>query len=108
MITGQLKNKIDGIWETFWTGGITNPLEVIEQITYLLFIKSLDDIEIAEEENSVVLGYDHEPLFPESDMRWSKFKHYEAGNMFEIIQNKVFPFIKTMGAKDSAYAKYMG
>ena len=65
MITGELRNKIDRIWETFWTGGITNPLEVIEQFTYLLFIKGLDDIEIAHEKNDVLLGIKSKRIFDE-------------------------------------------
>ena len=64
MITGELRSKIDRIWETFWTGGITNPLEVIEQFTYLLFIKDLDDNETIEESNAELLGIPFEGMFP--------------------------------------------
>ena len=111
MITGDLRNKVDKIWETFWTGGITNPLEVIEQFTYLLFIKGLDDKEIIKENDAVLLGIDFDRTFPEDkqDLRWSKFKNFEAETMYETIQNKVFPFIKNLhDDKESAYAKYMG
>ena len=58
MITGELRNKVDKIWEVFWTGGITNPLEVIEQFTYLLFIKQLDDVETTKENEASFLGVD--------------------------------------------------
>lgn len=112
MITGELKSKVDKIWETFWTGGITNPLEVIEQFTYLLFIKDLDEVETRKEAEALVLGVDFDMVFPEDKqhLRWSKFSN--EGNtevMYNIVLNEVFPFIKNLhGAKDSAYAKYMG
>ncbi len=111
MITGELKNKIDKIWETFWTGGITNPLEVIEQFTYLLFVKSLDDIETAKESDAALLKIPFQGMFPsdKENLRWSKFKNMEATEMYDIVLNQVFPFIKNLHQDgDSAYAKYMG
>ncbi len=66
MITGELKNKVDRIWEVFWTGGITNPLEVIEQFTYLLFIKQLDDVETTKENETSFLGLDYAGMFPQN------------------------------------------
>ena len=68
MITGELRSKVDKIWETFWTGGITNPLEVIEQFTYLLFIKGLDDKEIIKENDAILLGIDFDRTFPEDGL----------------------------------------
>lgn len=112
MITGELRSKVDKIWETFWTGGLTNPLEVIEQFTYLLFIKGLDDVETTKEAEATLLGVDFDRTFPEDkqDLRWSKFSNEgDAQKMYDIVQNKVFPFIKNLhGNKESAYAKYMG
>jgi type I restriction enzyme M protein len=111
MITGELKNKIDRIWETFWTGGITNPLEVIEQFTYLLFIKGLDDTETTKESDASLLGVPFEGIFPsdKQHLRWSKFKNMEATKMYQTVLNEVFPFIKNLHQDgDSAYAKYMG
>ena len=111
MITGELKNKIDKIWETFWTGGITNPLEVIEQFTYLLFIKGLDDIETTKERESMFLGIHYNGMFNEEqqEYRWSKFKNLEATEMYKVVSEGVFPFIKNLHENgDSAYAKYMG
>ena len=111
MITGELRSKVDKIWETFWTGGITNPLEVIEQFTYLLFIKGLDDKETIKENDAILLGIDFDRTFTEDkqNLRWSKFKNFEAETMYEIVANEVFPFIKNLHTnKDSAYAKYMG
>lgn len=112
MITGELKSKVDKIWETFWTGGITNPLEVIEQFTYLLFIKGLDEVETTKEAEAEILGIDFDRTFPmdKQHLRWSKFSNEgDSEKMYMIVQNEVFPFIKNLhGNKESAYAKYMG
>ena len=111
MITGELRSKVDKIWETFWTGGITNPLEVIEQFTYLLFIKGLDDKETMHESDAELFGIPFEGTFPSDKqyLRWSKFKNLEAEEMYRIVSDEVFPFIKNLHADgDSAYAKYMG
>lgn len=112
MITGELRSKVDKIWETFWTGGITNPLEVIEQFTYLLFIKGLDEIETTKEAEAEILGIDFDRTFPEDKqhLRWSKFSNEgDTEKMYFIVQNEVFQFIKNLhGDKESAYAKYMG
>lgn len=112
MITGELKNKIDRIWETFWTGGITNPLDVIEQFTYLLFIKQLDDVETTKENEANFLGVKYNPMFPGDcqKYRWSKFKNLgSADEMYDVVMNGVFPFIKNLHQDgDSAYSRYMG
>ncbi|MBE6022239.1 MAG: SAM-dependent DNA methyltransferase [Cellulosilyticum sp.] len=111
MLTGEMRNKIDKIWETFWTGGLTNPLEMIEQFTYLLFIKQLDEVETAKESDAVILGLPYEGMFPtdKQHLRWSQFKDKEAEEMYNIILNEVFPFIKSLHQDgDSAYSKYMG
>lgn len=112
MITGELRSKVDKIWETFWTGGLTNPLEVIEQFTYLLFIKGLDDIETKNEAEATLLGVPFDNTFTneQQHLRWSKFANEgNSEKMYEIVQNEVFPFIKKLhGHKESAYAKYMG
>ena len=112
MITGELKNKVDRIWEVFWTGGITNPLEVIEQFTYLLFIKQLDDVETRKEKTSAILKLPYKGMFPEDcqQYRWSQFKNLgDPQEVYRIVQEGVFPFIKNLHADgDSAYSKYMG
>ena len=110
MITGELRNKVDKIWEIFWTGGITNPLSVIEQFTYLIFIKSLDDKQTKEEKTASVLGLDPKKIFNENEqiLRWSNFKELEAQEMYDIVVNKVFPFIKNMNENnESSFSKYM-
>lgn len=112
MITGEIKNKVDKIWETFWTGGITNPLTVIEQFTYLLFIKSLDGAETIKEKEAEVLGIPFEGIFPEDKqhLRWNRFKQLGSPEeMYRVVSDEVFPFIKNLHGKDySAYSKYMG
>lgn len=111
MITGEIRSKVDKIWETFWTGGITNPLTVIEQFTYLLFIKGLDEQETTKEQEAGFLGMEHEGLFPKDKqhLRWSRFKQLgSAEEMYEVVSKEVFPFIKNLhGKEDSAYSKYM-
>lgn len=110
MVTGDLKHKVDKIWEIFWTGGITNPLSVIEQFTYLLFIKGLDDKQTGLEQNAEILGIDIDKIFSENQehLRWKNFKQLHANGMYEVVSKQVFPFIKNMhGDKKSAFAKYM-
>lgn len=120
MITGELKNKIDGLWEIFWTGGLTNPLDVIEQMTYLMFIRDLDDADNLHIKESAMLGLPYESIFAEevligdrqiagNQLKWSVFHDFPAQKMYSIMQEWVFPFIKNLhGNKESAYAKYMG
>jgi type I restriction enzyme M protein len=110
MVTGELKSKVDKIWEIFWTGGITNPLSVIEQFTYLLFIKGLDDKQNDEELDASILGLEPKMIFTEEQqhLRWKNFKQKGAVEMYEVVSRKVFTFIKKMhGDKDSAFSKYM-
>lgn len=110
MITGELKNKVDKIWEMFWTGGITNPLDVIEQITYLIFIRDLD---ILDSKNALAARMLHQPftsLFDDQHQlcRWSQFKNLSAERMYDVMSKQIFPFIKELHAdKNSAYSKYM-
>ncbi|MGF7060027.1 type I restriction-modification system subunit M [Brassicibacter mesophilus] len=112
MITGQIKNKIDKIWTDIWAGGITQPLTVIEQLTYLMFIRSLDEKEMENESIENLGGEVPNKIFPQTpdgkDMRWSKFKYKDAREIFEIVGQKIFPFIKSMNNnKESAFSRYM-
>lgn len=113
MITGELKNKVDRLWTTFWNNGISNPLTVIEQISYLLFIKRLDDEELAKEKRANRLGRPATGLrfsSEQQDMRWSKFKNMgDAEKMLEVVRDQAFPFIKSMGgsAAETSYARHM-
>src|SRR2546428_9266866 len=117
MLTGEIRSKIDALWNAFWTGGISNPLEVIEQITYLLFLRRLDDLHTLEENKAARLKEPMERrVFPEgddptgrpySDLRWSRFKNFAPGEMFDVVANHVFPFLRTLGGDDSTYAHHM-
>lgn len=119
MITGELKNKIDSIWNAFAAGGLVNPLEVIEQITYLMFIRDLDDSDNLKAKESAMLGLPYESIFSGevqvgerkidgNQLKWSVFRDFPAGRMYSIVQEWVFPFIKTLHSdKNSAYSKYM-
>ena len=120
MITGELKNRIDSIWEIFWTGGLTNPLDVIEQMTYLMFIHDLDSADTLRAKESAMLGLPFESIFAEevqignqtvdgTQLKWSVFHDFPAAKMYSVMQEWVFPFIKNLhGNKESAYSKYMG
>jgi type I restriction enzyme M protein len=99
MITGELKSKVDRIWDTMWSGGISNPLSVIEQLTYLLFIKRLDELQTRKERQAARTGKPiEEPIFtPKQDkLRWSRFKESAPETMFTIVRDEVFPFIKAL------------
>jgi type I restriction enzyme M protein len=117
MLTGEIRNQIDAIWNAFWSGGISNPLEVIEQITYLLFIRRLDDLQAVEELKASRLGTPVERVVfppgkdakgrPYNDYRWSEFKNREPREMYEIVSEHVFPFLRAMGGEGSTYAHHM-
>ena len=100
MITGVIKNKVDKIWTDIWAGGITNPLTVIEQLTYLMFIRSLDEKELEAEEFENMTGEKMDKIFPQSavgqSMRWSKFKNNDPRDIYDVISQRVFPAIKNM------------
>jgi type I restriction enzyme M protein len=111
MLTGEIRNKVDGLWTAFWTGGIANPLTVIEQISYLLFIKRLDDIHTLKELQANRTGKAiKDPVYSDEQqhLRWSKFKHLEPGEMLRLFQTEVFPFIKNMAtSSDTTFARAM-
>lgn len=120
MITGELKNKIDSLWDIFAAGGLVNPLDVIEQITYLMFIHDLDDSDSLHKKEAAMLGLPHSSIFDKevqigdrmvngNQLKWSSFRHFPAEKMYTVVQEYVFPFIKNLHEnKDSAYSKYMG
>ena len=119
MVTGELKNKIDGLWDIFAAGGLVNPLDVIEQITYLMFIYDLDDSDNLRAKESAMLGLPYKSIFAGevqvgdrkvegNQLKWSVFHDFPAGRMYSVMQEWVFPFIKNLhGDKNSAYSKYM-
>ena len=123
MITGDIKSSIDSIWDTFWTGGITYSITILEQMTYLFFMKMLDDAQKTKEANATIMGVAvKEPTFkegvwrnPDTDrdvpyntLRWSVFKNKEAEEMYRIISRDAFAFIKNLNdGKDSSYSRFM-
>ena len=119
MITGELKNKIDSLWDIFAAGGLVNPLDVIEQITYLMFIHDLDDSDNLRAKEAAMLGLPYTSIFANEvqvgdrtidgqQLKWSVFHDFPAGKMYSVMQEWVFPFIKNLhGDKNSAYSKYM-
>ena len=111
MLTGSVKNKVDAIWDDIWAGGITNPITVIEQLTYLMFIRSLDEKDLEAETFEALSGEELPKIFAsdaESQlMRWSRFKNLDAREMYDIVSQKVFPFIKGLGDENTAFSRYM-
>lgn len=112
MIIGTIKSQVDQIWNAFWSGGISNPMEVIEQMTYLLFIKRLDEIQVLQEKKAARTRKPVEnSIFnsKQQKLRWSVFKQMgDPATMYEVVANKVFPFIKSLGdGEDSTYSKHM-
>ncbi len=119
MVTGELKNKIDSLWDVFAAGGLTNPLDVIEQMTYLMFIHDLDEADNTHAKEAAMLGLPFKSVFAGSvqigdrtvdgsQLKWSVFRDFPAGRMYSVMQEMVFPFIKNLhGNKESAYSKYM-
>jgi type I restriction enzyme M protein len=117
MLTGELRSQVDAIWNAFWSGGISNPMEVLEQITYLLFIRRLDDAHTLEENKALTLGKPvQNPVFPSgtdergrsyADLRWSHFRNFAPAEMYKVVGEHVFPFIRNMGNEGSSYAQHM-
>ncbi|GAA3922984.1 N-6 DNA methylase [Microbacterium invictum] len=120
MVTGELRRQVDKVWDAFWSGGIANPVEVIEQITYLLFIKRLDDLQLLAEKKASRFGDPVEnPIFPVGhdehavsprpyrDLRWSVFTNYSSSEMFDVVSEHVFPWLRRLGAEGSSYARNM-
>jgi type I restriction enzyme M protein len=118
VITGEMKAKVDRIWDAFWSGGIANPLEVMEQITYLLFIRRLDEMQTTKENRANRLGTNlDDPIFPPgdddrgrafADLRWSHFRDRDPAEMFAIVGEHVFPFLRELGGcEKSTYSHHM-
>lgn len=117
MLTGEIRYKIDEIWNAFWSGGISNPLSVIEQITYLIFIKRLDEMQQVAENKAQTLGTPIErQIFPDGkdkkgrdyrDYRWHRFKEFEPREMLDVVEEHVFPFLRELGGEGSSYGRHM-
>lgn len=121
MLNSKIKSSIDRLWDKFWSGGISNPLTAIEQISYLLFMKRIDQMDLKKVQDAEFTGEAYKSIFQgefqvpnsqeninKSTLRWSHFKHMEGGEMLAHIQTKVFPFLKSLNSENSAYSKHMG
>ena len=114
MINGELRSTIDRVWDAFWSGGISNPLEVIEQITYLLFLRRLDDIQKnAEAKARFTDGRIENPMYlpGQEHLRWSAFKQLSPDRMFARVRDEVFPYLQNLGSQfsgdDSTFTHHM-
>jgi type I restriction enzyme M protein len=109
MLNSTLKSSVSRLWDKFWSGGISNPLTAIEQISYLLFMKRLDEMDNKLRQDSEFTGEDYKSIFEGQDenLKWSNFKQMEGGVMLEHMQLKVFPFVKSLGKEGGSFAKYM-
>jgi type I restriction enzyme M protein len=111
VITGELKSKVDRVWDAFWSGGIANPLEVIEQITYLLFLRRLDELQTLAENKASRTGQPVERIIftggPTDPRRWGNFSNAAPGEMFDIVSTQVFPFLRELGGEGSTYSAHM-
>jgi type I restriction enzyme M protein len=110
MLTAELRSQVDKVWNSFWSGGISNPLEIIEQITYLLFLRRLDDLQTLEENNARRLNKSLEQnFFPKGkdNLRWSKLKNMAPQEMFNLVDKEVFPFLRSLGGDNSSYGRHM-
>lgn len=117
MLTGEVESQIAAIWKKIYSGGISNPLEIMEQLTYLLFLRRLDDLHTLEENKAARLGKPMErQIFPAGkdskkrpyeDLRWSRFKHFAPAEMFEVVAEHCFPFLRSAGGDGSTYAHHM-
>ena len=110
MVTGELKSKVDRILDAFWTGGMSNPLEIIEQITYLLFIRRLDDLQTIQENKAARTGKSIEKQFfteEQQHLRWRVLKHEDAQTMHRLIAEEIFPLLQNLGNDESTYSDHM-
>lgn len=117
MLTGEIRNQVDRIWDQCWSGGISNPLTVIEQLTYLLFMRRLDELQTLKESKANRLKQPIEnPIFPAGtdskgrdyqDLRWSRFKNFAPAEMWQVVKEHVFAFMTNLGGDGSTYAHHM-
>ena len=109
MITGELKRRIDALWTEFWQGGITNPLTVIEQITFLMFARLLDINESRDESRMKRTGRTYLQRFSDEEqyLRWSQFRHLGADDMLPLVRDKVFPHFRKSSTSGTAFAEFM-
>ena len=108
MLHADLKQKIRKLWDKFWSGGISNPLQAIEQISYLIFMRKLEDRDVLDEQNAILKGIDFKSVFEgHEDCKWSVWSEYSSDKILSHVRDVVFPFMRELGEENSAYSKYM-
>src|SRR5437868_6175400 len=103
----QLRSKVDALWEKLWSGGLSNPLDAIEQLSFLLFLKRLDEREQDHERAAKRRSSEFKPLFPDAELRWSHWTQLPAEQALRHVKEKVFPFVKTLGGAGGSFAEQM-
>src|SRR5205814_1162181 len=107
----QLRSKVDALWDKLWSGGLSNPLDAIEQLSFLLFLKQLDEREQDAERAARLRGTEFVPLFPDTDdgrrLRWSYWTQLPADKALKHVKEQVFPFLKTVGARAGSFSEHM-
>jgi type I restriction enzyme M protein len=108
MLTNEIRQKVDRLWDKLWSGGIANPLTAMEQISYLLFLRRLDESDRKRVEDAEWLGQSYTSVFKrKEEYRWSSFRHLPGEEVLAHVRDKVFPFVKKLGREDEPFAKYM-
>jgi type I restriction enzyme M protein len=103
----QLRSKVDSLWDKLWAGGLSNPLDAIEQLSYLLFLKQMDEREQDAERSARIRGQAHEPLFTDPKLRWSHWSQLPAAEALKAVREDVFPFLKKVGSRAGSFGEQM-
>src|SRR5215470_6797398 len=104
---GTIRSQVDALWDKLWSGGLSNPLDAIEQLSFLLFLKRLDERAQDEERAARRRGKKHTPLFPDDSLRWSHWTQLPAEKALKHVKEKVFPFVRTLGGAGGSFAEQM-
>jgi type I restriction enzyme M protein len=103
----KLRSQVDSLWDKLWSGGLSNPLDAIEQLSFLMFLKQLDEREQDAQRAAKKRGYKAQPLFPTEELRWSYWSQLPGDKAISIVREKVFPFLKQLGAKTGSFGEHM-
>lgn len=108
MLSNDLKSKINKLWDKFWSRGITNPINAIEQISYLLFMRRIDDADALEKAKAIFAEQPYQSIFEgNEDCRWSYFSQLDPDTMLDVVANRAFPFIKNLNDPSQPYTRHM-
>jgi type I restriction enzyme M protein len=103
----KLRSQVDSLWDKLWSGGLSNPLDAIEQLSFLIFLKRLDERQQDDERTAKKRGHKYEPLFTNEELRWSYWSQLPGDKALKIVKEKVFPFLKKLGAKTGSFGEHM-